>query len=87
MPRIIFHIDVNSAFLISRSYSPVLQQFSIDECFLDMTLRCAGQNPVAVATQLKDEIRKRLGFTVNVGVGSNKLLAKYICESIIAHLV
>ena len=61
---------------ICRSYSPVLQQFSIDECFIDMTLRCTGRDPVAVATRLKDEIRTKLGFTVNVGVGSNKLLAK-----------
>jgi DNA polymerase-4 len=61
---------------ICRRYSPVLQQFSIDECFIDMTLRCSQENAVAVATQLKDEIKARLGFTVNVGVGSNKLLAK-----------
>ena len=61
---------------ICRRYSPVLQQFSIDECFIDMSLRCQGRDPVAVATQLKDEIRSRLGFTVNIGVGPNKLLAK-----------
>ena len=61
---------------ICRSYSPVLQQFSIDECFIDMSFRCTGLDPVEVATQLKDEIKSKLGFTVNVGVGSNKLLAK-----------
>ena len=61
---------------ICRSYSPVLQQFSIDECFIDMTLRCTPGNAVEVATRLKDEVKARLGFTVNVGVGSNKLLAK-----------
>ena len=61
---------------ICRRYSPVLQQFSIDECFIDMTLRCSQENAVSVATRLKDEIKARLGFTVNVGVGSNKLLAK-----------
>ena len=61
---------------ICRSYSPVLQQFSIDECFIDMSLRCTPENAVAMATQLKDQIKNTLGFTVNVGVGSNKLLAK-----------
>ena len=61
---------------ICRSYSPVLQQFSIDECFLDMTAFLSGSKPVEVATRLKDEIHSRLGFTVNVGIGSNKLLAK-----------
>ena len=61
---------------ICRSYSPVLEQFSIDECFLDMTFRLFGKDPVTVANTLKDEIKAKLGFTVNVGVGSNKLLAK-----------
>ena len=61
---------------ICRRYSPVLQQFSIDECFLDMTNFLDGQDPVDTAVRLKDEIRDTLGFTVNVGVGSNKLLAK-----------
>lgn len=61
---------------ICRSYSPVLEQFSIDECFLDMTFRLFGKDPVSVANALKDEIKAKLGFTVNVGVGSNKLLAK-----------
>ena len=61
---------------ICRSYSPVLQQFSIDECFIDMSFRCKPENAVAVATRLKDQVRDTLGFTVNVGIGSNKLLAK-----------
>ena len=61
---------------ICRSYSPVLQQFSIDECFIDMSFRCTQENAVAVATQLKEQIKETLGFTVNVGIGSNKLLAK-----------
>ena len=61
---------------ICRSFSPGLQQFSIDECFIDMSLRCTRENAVAVATQLKDQVKSQLGFTVNVGIGSNKLLAK-----------
>lgn len=61
---------------ICRTYSPVLQQFSVDECFIEMTGRLDGRDPVAVADMLREEIKSRLGFTVNVGVGSNKLLAK-----------
>ncbi len=61
---------------ICRSYSPVLQKFSIDECFIDMSLRLYRKDPVEVGTRLKDEIHSKLGFTVNVGIGSNKLLAK-----------
>ena len=47
--------------VICRSYSPVLQQFSIDECFIDMSLRCTPEN--AVATQLMDQIKNTLGFS------------------------
>lgn len=62
---------------ICRQYSPDLEQFSIDECFLDMTaMRRLFPDPVRAAVQLKDEIREKLGFTVNVGIGNNKLLAK-----------
>ena len=61
---------------ICRNYSPVLQQFSIDECFIDMTFRCNAGNAVEVANRLKEEVKAELGFTVNVGIGSNKLLAK-----------
>ena len=61
---------------ICRSYSPVLQQFSIDECFLDMSRRCGKEEAVETGMRLKDEVKTKLGFTVNVGIGSNKLLAK-----------
>ncbi len=61
---------------ICRRYSPVLQRFSIDECFLDMTGRTEKKTAVETATRLKDEVKSQLGFTVNVGIGSNKLLAK-----------
>ena len=73
----VWYHECSAGFIaICRTYSPVLQQFSIDECFLDMTWRLSGKDPVETATRLKDEIRDRLGFTVNVGVGPNKLLAK-----------
>lgn len=61
---------------ICRTYSPILQQFSVDECFIEMTDYLHGQDPVAVANRLREEVKSRLGFTVNIGVGSNKLLAK-----------
>jgi len=62
---------------ICRRYAPVVEEFSIDECFLDMT--GTGKiypDPIKTAHDIKNEIRDTLGFTVNVGVGSNKLLAK-----------
>ena len=62
---------------ICREYAPVVEQFSIDECFLDMS--GTGRiypDPIAIAHTIKDKIRDELGFTVNVGISSNKLLAK-----------
>lgn len=58
-------------------YSDVVEQYSIDEAFVDMTssIHLFGR-PTEVAAQIKDHIRDRLGFTVNVGISNNKLLAK-----------
>ncbi|MCM1285726.1 MAG: DNA polymerase IV [Acetobacter sp.] len=62
---------------ICREYTPVVQEFSIDECFLDMSgMENIYPDIIATAYEIKDKIKHELGFTVNVGVGSNKLLAK-----------
>ena len=62
---------------ICASYAPVMESFSIDEVFLDMT--GTGQiypDPVVTACEIKDRIYRELSFTVNVGISTNKLLAK-----------
>ncbi|MCR4908085.1 MAG: DNA polymerase IV [Lachnospiraceae bacterium] len=62
---------------ILRSYAPVVEEFSIDECFLDMTgTERIYPDPIRLAHEIKDKIRDDLGFTVNVGIGRNKLCAK-----------
>lgn len=62
---------------ICREYAPQVEEFSIDECFLDMTgTGLIYPDPVKTAHEIKDRIRRELGFTVNVGIGNNKLLAK-----------
>jgi len=106
--------------ILSR-YSPLLQQVSIDEAYLDVTERvsekgtsgvvcpqvgcnetsgvictqessgvaCISQETsgvvctsgereraIALAQQIRDQVRAELGFTVNVGISCNKLLAK-----------
>lgn len=62
---------------ICRKYSPIVQQYSIDECFLDMSgTQHVYPDFLEVATKIKNDIRDNLGFTVNIGIGPNKLLAK-----------
>ena len=58
-------------------YTPNIQRFSCDECFLDFTdMENSYKNPLDLAYEIKDRIKKELGFTVNIGISSNKLLAK-----------
>lgn len=61
---------------ICKTYATAVQDFSIDECFLDVTETTAYHHPIETACEIKDRIKAKLGFTVNVGVGPNKLLAK-----------
>lgn len=58
-------------------YTDIIERYSIDECFLDYTgsMKLFG-DPIEVAYKIKNDIFRLFGFTVNVGVGNNKLLAK-----------
>lgn len=54
-----------------------IEQYSIDECFIEYTgFKTIYGNEVDYAYKLKKEIYKRFGFTVNIGIGNNKLSAK-----------
>lgn len=58
-------------------YSPLLEKFSIDECFLDMTgTNYLYKDYYQLAIKIKEEIKEKFGFTVNIGIGNNKLCAK-----------
>lgn len=62
---------------ICSSYAPAMESFSIDEVFLDMSgTRLIYPDPEATAREIKDKIHRELGFTVNIGISVNKLLAK-----------
>ena len=62
---------------ILEEYSPVVEQYSIDEAFMDMTgMEQLFGPPVECAHKLKERIKNELGFTVNVGIAENHLLAK-----------
>lgn len=67
----------NAMMEIIKRYSANIQRYSIDECFLDYT--CMEEifgKPEIVAHRIKEQIKEELGFTVNVGISNNKLLAK-----------
>ena len=58
-------------------YCPVIEQVSIDECYMDYTPICRDfESPQAAATIIKDSVRETFGFTVNVGISDRKVLAK-----------
>ena len=58
-------------------YSPLQEQISIDECFLDMTgMHYVYKDLEALAYKIKDEVKGKFGYTVNIGIGNNKLCAK-----------
>jgi DNA polymerase IV len=56
-------------------YTPYIEQYSIDECFMDMTNFLEGE-PVKMANDIRNRVYEELGFTVNVGISCNKVLAK-----------
>lgn len=60
-----------------RTFTKEIEQVSVDECYLDFT-SIAGKyhSSVDAAFEMKNEIRERFGFTVNIGISTNKLLAK-----------
>ena len=60
-----------------KEYTDKIERFSIDECFLDMT-DFIGKNekPLDIAKEISARVKKEQGFTVNVGISQNKLLAK-----------
>lgn len=58
-------------------YTDIIERYSIDECFLDYTdSQILFGDPIKIAYKIKDDIKNKFGFTVNVGIGNNKLCAK-----------
>lgn len=73
----LYEISSKAFMQILREFAPVVEQYSIDEAYLDMTGTASlWGSPVVAAGLIKDKIHRELGFTVNVGISNNKLLAK-----------
>ena len=66
----------NDLYNILSQYTDKIERFSIDECFLDMTGCLIGESLLSKAYEINKRVKEELGFTVNVGVAHNKLLAK-----------
>lgn len=77
-PNFPLYVEKSNAFIaLLKIHSPIVEQYSIDEAFCDMTgMEKLHGDPVAYAHTLREEIKNKLGFTVNIGVSNNKLLAK-----------
>jgi DNA polymerase IV len=84
-PELIFVVGNNRKYTytsreiirIMRDYTPLVEVFSIDEAFLDVTgcLSLFG-SPEEISRQIKQRIREQFGLTCSVGIAPNKLLAK-----------
>ncbi len=67
----------NKMFEYISNFSPTIERFSIDECFVDFTgTHYLYNNIIELAYKIKDEIYQKFGFTVNIGIANNKLCAK-----------
>lgn len=77
-PTFSYYVKMSSLFIsLLKKYAPVVEQYSIDEAFCDMTGTQMLYGPlIQFADRLRNEINDTLGFTVNIGISSNKLLAK-----------
>lgn len=73
----LYHKYSKAFITILKKYAPVVEQVSIDEAYLDMSgLHYFYSSPFEAAEKIQTDIRESLGFTVNIGISSNKLLAK-----------
>ena len=66
----------NQLYNLLLEYTDKIERFSIDECFLDMTNYLMKDSLINKAKEINRRVKKELGFTVNIGVAHNKLLAK-----------
>lgn len=68
----------NRMYAIVRRWSPTVEEYSIDECFADLTgLRRLHHMPYpAMAAAIKRDLDRELGMTFSLGVSATKVLAK-----------
>ena len=72
----IYRYYSNQLYQLLLEYTDKIERFSIDECFLDMTHYLMNDTLLNKGKEINRRVKEELGFTVNVGVAHNKLLAK-----------
>ncbi|SUY46699.1 DNA-damage repair protein, dinP/uvrX ortholog [Clostridium putrefaciens] len=75
----IYEESSKNMFEFLQNYTPYIQKYSIDECFLDMGIN-KRQDALKLAEMIRKEIKEKFNFTVSIGVATNKLLAKMASE-------
>ncbi len=75
-----YHLYVSASMALMdllRSYSDHVTQYSIDEAWAEFSgFQFMYGGIVNFANELRERIKRELGFTVNIGISTNKLLAK-----------
>lgn len=67
----------NKMYNLLKEYTDEIERFSVDECFCDLTNYIRkNETLLGKAKEISSRIKEELGFTVNIGVANNKLLAK-----------
>lgn len=73
----LYQKESKKLFELISHYTPDIEILSVDECFIDYTkVRNLYGDPIKFAHKLKNEIKTKLGITVNIGIANNKLCAK-----------
>lgn len=77
-PRYDIYVKASRALMgILNEYSDQCEQYSIDEMFICFKgFNLIYDDYVALAHEIKERVFKELGFTINIGISTNKLLAK-----------
>ena len=73
----LYHKESDKLYEYFCMFTDKIERYSIDEFFLDMTgTELLYPEPIKLANKMKDEIYEKFGYTVNIGIGNNKLCAK-----------
>ena len=77
-PNYDYYVEMSKAFNnYLKDYTPIIEQASIDECFLDLSgTKYLYDDILELAYKIKNDIKNKYGFTVNIGIANNKLCAK-----------